>query len=53
VNDKTMDAIAEGLDDSRKYRIITPAMTRQLSAIDKRSYNAGLIGANHKGLFKP
>jgi len=53
VNDKTMDAIAEGLDDSRKYRIVTPAMTRQLSAIDKRSYNAGLLGANYKGLFKP
>ena len=53
VNDKAMDAIAKGLDDNRKYKIITPAMARQLSAVDKRSYNAGLLGANHKGLFQP
>lgn len=53
VNDKAMDVIAEGLDDNRKYKIITPAMARKLSAVDKRSYNAGLLGANHKGLFQP
>jgi hypothetical protein len=53
VNDESMDAIAKGLDDSRTYRILTPAMARQLSAVDKRSYHAGLLGANHKGLFQP
>lgn len=53
VNDKAMDAIAKGLDNSRKYKVLTPAMARQLSAIDKRCYNAGLLGANHKGLFQP
>ncbi len=53
VNDDTMDAIAIGLDNNRKYNIITAAMERQLSAVDKRCYNAGLLGANHKGLFKP
>jgi hypothetical protein len=53
VNDKAMDAVAKGLDDSRKYKILTPAMARQLSAIDKRSYKAGLFGANQKGLFQP
>jgi len=52
VNDKAMDAIAEGLDKNRKYKILTPAMARQLSAVDKRSYHAGLLGANYKGLFK-
>ncbi|MGD0037848.1 MAG: hypothetical protein ABSC53_11225 [Bacteroidota bacterium] len=53
VNDKAMDAIAKGMDDNRKYKVLTPAIARQLSAIDKRSYNAGLLGANHKGLFQP
>ncbi len=53
VNDSAMDAIAIELDSNRKYNIITKAMARQLSAIDKRSYNAGLLGANHKGLFQP
>jgi hypothetical protein len=52
VNDKAMDAIAEGLDGNRKYRILTPAMARQLSPVDKRSYHAGLLGANYKGLFQ-
>ncbi len=53
VNDSAMDAIAIELDSNRKYNIITKAMARQLSVIDKRSYNAGLLGANHKGLFQP
>ena len=53
VNDKAMDAIAKGMDSNRKYKVLTPAMARQLSAVDKRSYYAGLLGANHKGLFQP
>ena len=53
VNDNALDVIAIELDNNRKYNIITTAMAKQLSAIDKRSYNAGLLGANHKGLFQP
>jgi hypothetical protein len=53
VNDNAMDVIAIELDSNRKYNIITTAMAKQLSAIDKRSYNAGLLGANNKGLFQP
>jgi hypothetical protein len=53
VNDKAMDAIGLELDNHHKYSIITTAMARQLSAVDKRSYDAGLLGANHKGLFQP
>ena len=53
VNDNAMDAIAEGLDKNRTYKILTPAMARQLSPVDKRSYHAGLLDANHKGLFRP
>jgi hypothetical protein len=53
VNDNAMDAIAKGMDCNRKYKVLTPAMARQLFAVDKRSYHAGLLGANHKGLFQP
>jgi hypothetical protein len=53
VSDNVMDVIAIELDSNRKYNIISTAMARQLSAIDKRSYNAGLLGANNKGLFQP
>jgi hypothetical protein len=53
VNDSAMDAIAEGLDRKRKYTVLTPALKRQLSAVDRRSYHAGLLGANHNGLFRP
>jgi len=53
INDKAMDAIANGLDGIRKYKLLTSAMAKQLSAVDKRSYNAGLLGANYKGLFQP
>jgi hypothetical protein len=53
VNDSAMDIIADGLDCSRKYKVLTRAMKRQLSAVDQRSYHAGLFGANHKGLFRP
>jgi hypothetical protein len=52
-NDRAMDAIAKGLDDARKYKVLTPSMARQLSTLDKRSYDAGLLGANYKGLFQP
>ncbi len=52
IRDEAMDAIADGLDRSRKYRILTPAMARQLSLVDKRFYKAGLLGANPKGLLK-
>jgi hypothetical protein len=50
--DRAMDSIADGLDCTRRYRILTPAMARQLSPVDKRFYKAGLLGANPKGLLK-
>jgi hypothetical protein len=52
VNDDAMDIIAEGLNKVRRYHILTPAMIRNLSLVDKRFYKAGLLGANPKGLLK-
>jgi hypothetical protein len=53
IHDSAMDVIGDALNDVRKYRIMTPAMTRKLTNVDKRSYTAGLLGSNHSGLFKP
>jgi hypothetical protein len=52
VHDDAMDVIADGLDKARRHRVLTPSMERQLSLVDKRFYEAGLLGANPKGLLK-
>jgi len=52
-NDETLEAIAIRLDRVRKVRLITAAQARGLSLLDQRSYQAGLIGANAAGLYKP
>jgi hypothetical protein len=53
IDDRTMDVIGDALNGVRKYRIMTPAMTRKLTCVDKRSYKAGLLGSKPSGLFKP
>lgn len=52
-NDKALDAIADKLDRIRSYRIMSPSMTRFLARVDRRTYNAGLLGVNKAGLYKP
>jgi hypothetical protein len=51
-SDEHLDTIATRLDEIRAIPLITRSMIRRLSPIDKRSYEAGLLGANWKGLFK-
>jgi hypothetical protein len=53
IHDRAMDVIGKALNGVRKYRIMTPAMTRKLTCVDKRSYKAGLLGSKPSGLFKP
>jgi hypothetical protein len=52
-SDEGLEAIALRLEDIRKIRLITTAQARCLSLLDERSYQAGLIGANEAGLYKP
>ena len=52
-SDADLEAIALKLDRIRKVRLITGAQARGLSLLDERSYQAGLIGANEAGLYKP
>lgn len=52
-NDEHLEAIALRLDEIRKVTLVTPPMEKRLSPVDKRSYQAGLIGVNWAGLYKP
>jgi len=52
-SDDKLEAIAERLDEIRKISLLSPTMVRGLSPIDERSYQAGLLGANWDGLYKP
>jgi hypothetical protein len=51
--DDGLDDIAERLDEIRKVTLITPEMVAGLVPVDKRSYQAGLLGVNAAGLFRP
>ena len=50
-DDAAMDLIADALDTGRKYPVLTPAQVRALTVADELSVKAGLLGADHAGLF--
>jgi hypothetical protein len=52
-SDEPLERIGQGLDRVRKVRILTRGMIAGLSRIDERSYHAGLLGAEKKGLYIP
>ena len=52
-SDASLDAIADKLNDIRVYKILTAAMARSLSQVDKRTYDAGMLGVKRAGLYKP
>jgi hypothetical protein len=52
-SDVHLDLIGTRLDQIRKIPLLTPSMRRRLSPVDERSYQAGLLGANRSGLYKP
>lgn len=52
-SDETLERIGERLDEIRKVRLLTRRMIANLSLVDERSYQAGLLGANKAGLYKP
>jgi len=51
--DEPVDAIADCLDKRRQVFVVTPAMVHRLQPVDKRSFQAGLQGANPNGLYRP
>ncbi|MBM4423829.1 MAG: hypothetical protein FJ030_10605 [Chloroflexi bacterium] len=52
-DDAAMDKIADRLGEIRQFQTITPQMARRLSPMDKRAYDAGLLGVNEAGLYQP
>jgi len=51
--DVDLEQIAERLDKVKHFTIMTAAMIANLSPVDKKLYDAGLMGADDAGLFKP
>lgn len=53
INDDAMEKIADRLDQIPRYELLTAEMISNLGPMDKRSYDAGMLGVNHDGLFQP
>ena len=53
IRDEAMDVIGDALNDSPVTKILTPAMIRALTRVDKRLFDAGFLGADIDGLYKP
>jgi hypothetical protein len=49
---EAMDVIGDRLDRMTKRSILSPSMVRALTPVDKRTYTAGLLGSNAKGLYR-
>jgi len=52
-SDDNLEAIALRLDEIRKVPVLTRRMVANLSPVDQRSYQAGMLGVNEAGLYKP
>lgn len=52
VRDEVMETIARRTDEIRRVMLIDAEMEARLSPVDERSYQAGLMGSDPKGLFK-
>jgi len=50
--DETMEDIATRLDQIRKHEVLAPGMAERLALLDKRSFEAGLLGSLPEGLRK-
>ena len=51
--DETMERIAQRTDEIRRVMLIDAEMEKRLSPVDERSYQAGLIGSDPNGIYKP
>lgn len=52
-DDRTMEAIAQGLDNSPKVQLFTPAQVRAFSKVDELTVRSNLWAADPAGLRKP
>lgn len=52
-SDEPLESIASRLDEIRRVPLLTSGMIAELVPVDKRSYQAGLLGADGRGLYRP
>ncbi|MEQ8188668.1 MAG: hypothetical protein ABRQ39_11920 [Candidatus Eremiobacterota bacterium] len=52
-DDNSIEPVINKLEKSRHYPIMTEGIVKILSPVDKRSYDAGLLGVNEAGLYRP
>jgi len=53
VCNQPLEFIADKLDRVKRFSLLTPTMISHLQLVDLRSLQAGLLGADKKGLFRP
>jgi hypothetical protein len=53
ISDDCLDVIAARLDTIQHFPLITAKQAAALAPVDRRLFDAGLSGANRKGLYKP
>ncbi|MBI4881426.1 MAG: hypothetical protein HY812_17455 [Planctomycetes bacterium] len=51
--DEPLEAIAARLDQIRRVSVVTEAMAAGLLPVDRRSYDAGMLGVDEAGLYRP
>jgi hypothetical protein len=52
-SDEIMELIAQRTEEIRRVMLIDAGMERRLVPVDERTYQAGLIGSDPNGLYKP
>ncbi len=53
VADDGLEAIVERIDRRHRHALLTPEMVARLSPVDKRSYEAGMLGTDMAGVYRP
>jgi hypothetical protein len=53
IRDAGADAVERHFDQMRKIPLLSPAMVANLSSTDNLSFQAGMLGANEAGLYRP
>ncbi len=51
-SDEHLEEVIQHLDRMRRFTILTPAMRANLSPVDDRSCQAGMLGVNTAGLYR-
>ncbi len=52
-SDEHLDKIADRLNTIHHVSLLTPRMIAKLSPLDKRSYEAGMVGTDMAGVYQP